>query len=40
MIELAEAEHLHFELTLNGKHVDPESYLDLKTLSQIDKGTE
>lgn len=40
LIELAEAEHLHFELTLNGKHVDPESYLDLKTLSQTDKGTE
>ena len=31
LIEIAESEHLHFELTKDGKHVDPLGYLDFKT---------
>ena len=38
LIELADAEHLHFELTKNGKHLDPGEYLDLAGLQVVDSG--
>ena len=33
LIELADAEHLHFEMTKNGKSVDPGAYLALPALA-------
>ena len=30
LVELAETEHLHFEVTKDGKHVDPMTYLQKK----------
>ncbi len=39
LVELAEADHLHFELTLNGKYTDPAGYLDLSLLT-TDKGVD
>ena len=39
LIEIAEAEHLHFEMTKNGKSVDPGAYLALPALS-ADVGSE
>ncbi len=28
-MELSQGAHLHYEMTLNGKYVDPDTYLDI-----------
>ena len=38
LIELADTDHLHFEVKLNGKHVDPAGYIDMRALSGVDEG--
>lgn len=40
LIELADVDHLHFEMTFNGKHVDPGSYVDLSALALEDASGE
>ena len=40
LIELADADHLHFEVTLNGKHVDPGGYVDFSALAKTDSGND
>ena len=38
LIELADTDHLHFEIRLNGKHVDPAAYIDMAALAAVDGG--
>lgn len=40
LTELADADHLHFEVTLNGKHVNPGSYVSISDLSENDTGVD
>lgn len=40
LVELADTEHLHFEMTKDGKHLDPAGYLDLTVLGKTDSGKE
>ena len=35
LIESAEENHLHFELAVNGKTVDPAEYIDIVMLSDL-----
>jgi len=36
LIECAESDHLHFEITLKGEHADPLTYLDFSDISDED----
>lgn len=36
IIECAESDHLHFEISLNNKHIDPRTYLDFSSVDNTD----
>ncbi len=38
LIESAEEPHLHFEMTVNGEHVDPAEYMKVSFLSEMYEG--
>lgn len=40
LVELADVDHLHFEMTFGGKHVDPGSYIDLSKLAAVEENVE